>query len=257
MDVTVLSNEDNKTTLLLEKAEPALANALRRTLLAEIPVMAIETVTFYENTSVMPDEYIAHRLAMVPLKTDYKAHKKPEDCCNGNCVSCSVDLTIDEAGPKMVYSSDIKTSDSRIKPVSGKIPIIELMAGQRLRVETKAILGTGEQHAKWKFGIASYKYTPELTANYRKLKNVKEIANTCPVDALKVKTGKLELDPNKCTECLECVRFVGDETTLSINGNRTRFIFRVETNGQMTAKEAILQATTRLGQKVNSMQSQL
>lgn len=257
MDVTVLSNEDNKTTLLLEKTEPSVANALRRTLLAEIPVMAVDSVTFYENTSVMPDEYIAHRISMIPLKTDYKTYKMPSECCGGNCASCSVNLTIDEAGPKMVYSSDMKTSDSRIKPVSGKIPIIELAAGQRLRIESKAILGRGEDHAKWKFGLASYKYVPELQKDNRKIKNAKAIAAVCPTQALQVKNDKLELDPEKCTECLECVKFVGDETTLSIKPNRTKFIFRVETNGQMTAKDAILEATKRLSWKVNSMQSQL
>jgi len=256
MEVTVVSNEDNKAVLLLEKSEPALANAVRRTLLAEIPIMAVDTVTFYENTSVMPDEYVAHRIAMVPFKTDLKAYKRPEDCCGGNCASCSADLTIDEAGPKMVYSSDIKTSDAKIKPVSGKIPIIELMPGQRLRLEAKAILGRGEDHAKWKFGVASFKYAPVLKPDYRKMKDVKAVAEACPVNALTVKSGKLELDEVKCTECLACVQTAGADA-LAIEPDRSRFVFVVETNGQLTAKDAIIQATKRITEKIESMQSQL
>ena len=257
MDVTVVSHEENKLSLLLEKAEPPIANAIRRTLIAEIPIMGVDDVTFYENTSVMPDEYIAHRLAMIPLKTDLKSYKLPEDCCGGNCSSCSVELVLDEAGPKMVYSSDLKTSDPKIKPVTGKIPIMELSAGQRLRLEAKAVLGKGEDHAKWQAGLAGYKYFPMLKADYRKLKNVKEIANSCPVGALKVKAGKLELNPVKCTNCGECEKFVGDTEAFSIGFDKNNFVFVAETNGQITAKEALLQSIKMIGGKIQSMQSQL
>lgn len=257
MEVTVVSHDENELVLYMEKTEPAIANAIRRTALAEVPVMAVDNVTFYENGSVMPDEYIAHRLAMVPVKTDLKAYKMPSECCGGNCSSCSADLTIDESGPRMVYSSDIKTSDAHIKPVSGKIPIIELMAGQRLRLEAKAVLGRGEDHAKWKMGVASYKYFPEIAADYRKLKDVKAIAETCPVGALEAKAGKLEVDPVKCTHCGECVKFVGDPKLFAMGFDRTRFVFRVETNGQMPAKDAVSQAAQKISEKVKSMQSQL
>ena len=257
MDVTVVSHEGNKAVLILEKTEPAVANAMRRTLMAEIPIMAIDEITFYENTAVMPDEYVAHRLAMVPLKTDLKGYKLPGDCCDGNCSSCSVDLTIDEAGPKMVYTSDIKTNDQKVKPVSGKIPIIELRAGQRLRLEAKAILGRGEAHAKWKLGLSSYKFFPVMKVDYRKLKDIKEVAAACPTGALKVKSGKLDLDPVKCTHCEECVRVAGDEAAFSLGFDRTSFVFKVETNGQMTAKDAIIEAIKRMEEKIQGMQSQL
>ncbi|MCK4327835.1 MAG: DNA-directed RNA polymerase subunit D [Candidatus Diapherotrites archaeon] len=255
MNVKVLSSGENSAVLLLEKTEPSIANALRRTLLGEIPVIAVRDVTFYENTSAMPDEYIAHRLAMVPLKTDLKAYKAPDACCGGNCASCSVDLTIDEAGPKTVTSASIKTSDTKIKPVSGKIPIIELMPGQRLRLEAKGVLGRGEEHVKWQVGVAGYKYLPVLKADYRKINDAKAVAAACPTGALKPKSGKLELDPVKCTHCEECVKAAGEG--LEIGFDRTSFIFRIETNGQMTAKEALLQAIKSLGERITNMQSQL
>lgn len=257
MKVTVVSHDENKIVLFLEKTKPSIANALRRTFIAEVPIMGMDGVTFYENSSVMPDEYISHRLAMIPLKTDLKAYKDPANCCGGNCASCSVEISIDEAGPKTVYSSDLKTSDPKIKPVSGKIPIIELMPGQRLRLEAKAVLGHGEEHAKWQAGIASYKFFPVLNTNYKKLKDVKAVAAACPVDALKVKAGKLEIDPIKCTHCEECVKAAGDPGALSIGFDRENFVFFGETNGQMNAKEAMLQAVKMVEAKIESMQSQL
>jgi len=50
--------------------KPSLANALRRIMLAEVPTMAIEKVWFSDNTSVIPDEMLAHRMGLLPIKVD-------------------------------------------------------------------------------------------------------------------------------------------------------------------------------------------
>jgi len=47
-----------------------LANALRRILLAEVPTIAIETVYIYENTSIIQDEILSHRLGLIPIHAD-------------------------------------------------------------------------------------------------------------------------------------------------------------------------------------------
>jgi len=51
-------------------AEPPLANALRRILISEIPTMAIERVNMWQNTSIIPDENLAHRVGLIPIKAD-------------------------------------------------------------------------------------------------------------------------------------------------------------------------------------------
>ncbi len=50
--------------------DPSLANAFRRILISEVPSMAIEKVFIYNNTSIMQDEVLAHRLGLIPLKAD-------------------------------------------------------------------------------------------------------------------------------------------------------------------------------------------
>ena len=50
--------------------DASIANSLRRTLIAEVPTVAIESVYVYNNTSIMQDEVLAHRLGMVPIKFD-------------------------------------------------------------------------------------------------------------------------------------------------------------------------------------------
>lgn len=49
---------------------PAFANAFRRLMLSEVPSMAIEKVMIKNNTSIIQDEVLAHRLGLIPLKAD-------------------------------------------------------------------------------------------------------------------------------------------------------------------------------------------
>lgn len=50
--------------------DSSIANAFRRILIAEVPTMAIETVYVFNNTSVIQDEVLAHRLGLIPIKAD-------------------------------------------------------------------------------------------------------------------------------------------------------------------------------------------
>lgn len=58
--------------LILEfnHADVSFVNALRRILLAEIPTVAIETVYMWNNTSIIHDEVLAHRLGLIPIHMD-------------------------------------------------------------------------------------------------------------------------------------------------------------------------------------------
>jgi DNA-directed RNA polymerase I and III subunit RPAC1 len=50
--------------------DASVANALRRLMIAEVPTMAIENVYMYNNTSVMHDEILSHRLGLIPILAD-------------------------------------------------------------------------------------------------------------------------------------------------------------------------------------------
>lgn len=77
----------------LSDTDTSVANALRRTMIAEIPTMAIDFVTIEANTSALHDEYIVHRLGLIPLSSDL-AHSFTymRDCerCPDSCDYCSV-----------------------------------------------------------------------------------------------------------------------------------------------------------------------
>ena len=76
--------DENKLSLIIKDTTPAFVNALRRIILDEVPTMAIEDVEFRKNNSILYDEMIAHRLGLLPLKTDLKSYTVPEHCkCEG------------------------------------------------------------------------------------------------------------------------------------------------------------------------------
>ncbi|MHA1926013.1 MAG: hypothetical protein ACW974_08870 [Candidatus Thorarchaeota archaeon] len=70
MDIMIIHRQDDTLHFLVEGIDVAFANALRRTMLTRVPAMAIDEVLVLENTSVMYDEILAHRLGLVPLITD-------------------------------------------------------------------------------------------------------------------------------------------------------------------------------------------
>ena len=121
------------------------ANALRRICLNGVPIYAVESVDVLENSSVLADEGVAHRVGLIPLKTDLEASK------DGN-ESDKIMLTLDSGvsdETRTILSGDLKSQDSNITPTSDDIPIVTLAPGQSLKFEAYARLGKGTEHAKW------------------------------------------------------------------------------------------------------------
>ena len=131
------------------------ANALRRICLNGVPVFAIDTVDIIDNSSVLADEGVAHRLGMIPLKTDLQRFVEPKDCeCKSEtgCSNCRVMLMIDSGDSettRTITSAELTSEDDSVKPTSDKVPIVVIAPGQRLKIEAYARLGRGTEHAKW------------------------------------------------------------------------------------------------------------
>ncbi len=144
MKLTVLESTPLAMRVKFSGASFNIANSLRRVMMNSIPSFAIENVTFYDNTSAMFDEYIAHRLGLIPLKTPKKFNEKEE-----------VLFSLSEEGPKTVYSKDMKSSGD-VEVANPNIPIMKLAQGQNLKVDAKAVLGVGTRSTKFSTCLASY-----------------------------------------------------------------------------------------------------
>src|SRR3989338_3563457 len=150
MEITVLttSKDKNEMSFLLKGSTPAFVNTVRRLVMAKVPVMAIHEVEFRKNNSTLYDEVLAHRLGLVPLKTDLKSYEVAETPEDLEKSKCHVKLTLQTKGPCVVYASDLKSKDPKIVPVYPKMIIAKLLEGQELELEATAILGYGKDHIK-------------------------------------------------------------------------------------------------------------
>jgi len=167
MEFKILERDDQALKFLLRGVSPAFANALRRSIISEVPIMAIDDVMIVENNSIMYDEILAHRLGLVPLKTDPDAYVLPEECdCKSEmgCNKCRASLTMEvetKENSMTVYSGDLK-SETDVAPVSDKIPIVKLGPFQKIKLEAYAKLGRGREHARWKaVSVCAYKILDE------------------------------------------------------------------------------------------------
>ncbi len=157
MNVKINKNTDRYLELVIEDIDFGLANALRRVIMSEVPTMAIEWVDFVENTSGLFDEAVSHRLGMTPVVFKGKYNFRAECTCKGKgCSRCQVSFAIDKSGPVMVTANDLVSESNDVKPLDLAAPIVELLEGQKLKLEAIAELGVGKQHAKWQSAVVGY-----------------------------------------------------------------------------------------------------
>lgn len=228
------------TFVTLKEANPNIANALRRALMDSVPTMAIETVEFAQNTSVLYDEVLAHRLGLVPLLTDLKGYTPTEDCsCEGEgCNKCTVQLALSVKGPCMVYAKDLKSKDPKIKPVYPDMPLIRLLKGQEVQLIATAILGYSTRHAKFSPGLVWYTQQPRVTVkdNATAFKENKHKYPSQVIEGDKISKKKIE-----DLELYDAVDGI-DPNLVIVEYDPTTYLFRIEPWGQLTAKDMLLKA---------------
>lgn len=253
MEVRILENnkEDGKLSFILKDADVSFANTLRRIIVEEVPTMAIEDVEFRKNSSILYDEVIAHRLGLIPFKTDLKSYNLPEKCkCKGEgCARCQLKMTLKPGkSAGTVYASEIKTKDSAVKPVYGEMPIVKLLKGQELELEATAILGKGKDHSKWVPCLVYYKYRPIIEAG--DVKNPGAVVEACPVGVFGIKDNKLIVNKDKLLECNLCEACVDIDSNIKLNFSDKEFVFYIESWGQLTCKGIIDEAIKTFDEKL-------
>ena len=228
LDIEVISLNEEDITFDLKGVDPAFANALRRIFISEIPTMAIEKVNMWQNTSVIPDEVLAHRMGLVPIKIDprlFKNKDKGKDNNENNCIQFNLHVKCtrkntpeaqnrendflsenDEAlfNHASVYSSDMKWipigkqaekfKNTPIRPVYEDILISKMRPGQEIEMELMCEKGIGKTHAKWSpVATAYYRLLPDITLKEEiKGKYAQELKDKCPMNVFDIEdSGKL------------------------------------------------------------------
>lgn len=144
-------NKEDKAMVVFKDTHNTIVNSIRRIILDEVPTFAIEDVEVVVNGSPLYDETVAQRLGLIPLKTDLNSYDFKETCkCGGiGCAMCEVKMVLKQDEDGYVYSGTIKSDDPQIVPVDTEIPITKLFNGNKIELNLTAILGKGQEHAKW------------------------------------------------------------------------------------------------------------
>lgn len=234
------------------KGTPALANALRRTMIDEVPTMAIETVEFAKNDSALYDEMLAHRLGLLSLTTDLKGYdvKKSDEEYNAKN---SIKLFLKAKGPCTVYAEEIKCKDPKIKPAFPKTPIVKLLKGQELEFEATAVLGYGKDHVKYTPCLAWYEYKPKVIVNNNS-KDFEKFKEKFPEQVMK--NGKIDAKLIEELGLYDACDGI-NEDIVKIERDAGNFIFHIESWGQLPASEIVAVAADHLAQRLGDVENQL
>ncbi|MEM1633347.1 MAG: DNA-directed RNA polymerase subunit D [Sulfolobales archaeon] len=282
--IKILTKTDDYIEALIEGVPLPILNALRRMIQLEVPTMAIDEVIFYDNTSPLYDEIIAHRLGLIPLRSEeaLTRYRSPEECARcmesyyteapeesisrpsrEECENCFtyIRASIDNKGRdlKIFYSKDLVSDDPYVKPVYEEIPIAVLGPDQRISFDAKARLGRGIEHIKWSpVSVAGVRYVAEISTNRvseELYPRIEECVGSCPVNILEFsKTdGKIIVkDIYRCTLCMQCVKKC-PEGSIKIGYRKDQYVLFLESVGQLSLKSIILTALDILISKIDHL----
>lgn len=269
-----------------------IANALRRILISEVPTVAIEKVFLYNNTSIMQDEVLAHRLGLVPIKvdprqfvfknkttTDYTANETVVFRLHVKCTknpNPKNDSEEEKYINSKVYSRDLKWVPQAeqseqfedIRPVQDDILLVKLRPGQEIELEAYCEKGLGKDHAKFSpVCTASYRLLPEISfkediLNTDDVKDADELVELCPMKVFDIEDlgndtqRAIVARPRNCTMCRECIRPAKYNEKIQVGRVKDHFIYSIESTGALPPRVLFQEAIKLLIAKCDVVEAE-
>ena len=293
--IEIIEERDDHVTVLLKETDRAFANALRRTLMSNVPKMAIHRVRFelgaiedsstgetYESVGALPDEVIAHRLAMIPIPTfhDEFCFLKDDPGNEGLpreewgtpasqiIYHCSARGTTEG---HLVTAGDLNVLGEeklQIPELYRGIPITKLYEGQYLEFYAYAVLGVGSDHSKWNpvSGVSFSSRKIATIANSTKAKILWELdLDITSKDFSKASKGGVLEDVQKVETLVREMHHVGDGTAriedfadaVTLEDVPGEYLFSFDTDGSMTARTAFEMGCKALASRFSNLSAQL
>ena len=239
MQVRVVQEREDLLVLRLSHTHVDLVNGLRRSILNHVPTAAISTVHVLSNHSVMADEFLSHRLGLVPLvcpadpETDVA--KEP--------------FVLEARGPCLVTSGRLRHPSLRV--VDPHVPLVLLGDKQEIRLRAFARWGTGQEHAR--FSPAApvfYRFVPRVEV--ADIEDWGALQRACP---RRVFQDDGTVDAAQCTFCGECTRTGMDERAARVRvvPQEGEFELTVEGTGALAPRAAVAAAVRALRQRLGAL----
>nr|UXY87125.1 DNA-directed RNA polymerase 40k chain [Cryptomonas sp.] len=279
LDITKATKDD--LVIKIIGLDLSFVNGIRRILLSETATICLDKIFFYDNSSIINDETLSHRLGLVPLTIapeliDYFS-EKTDDITQKIIFELDVECSASKLKKFSVYSKFLKHKtygillswfkNYKIKPVFKDILIAKLNPGQKIKCESHCSIGIGEVHAKFSpVGTTFYRIIPRIKLIEEILdENAKYYLKKCPVNVFDIEDmfcglfrRLLVSNPKYCTLCRECLRTKDREKKMIRIGRiRENITFIIESTGILSPENLFHRAICLLTRKCNESLSLL
>lgn len=137
MTLEIVNHTENKLIFLIKNVDVSFVNGIRRAMMSDISGYAFDEIEIKNNTTLFHDEYLKHRIGLIPVKM-------------GNQITFGCDETNNGDSDKYVISDMIDSLDEKVEyEIMKSIPIAVLRKGERLNFVAKTNKGIGKQDIKY------------------------------------------------------------------------------------------------------------
>lgn len=249
-------NEDKKNykiVFMIKGSDEVFANTIRRLILEEVPVLAVEDLEIKSNSSALYDEMLALRLGLTPIKTDLSSYRLPQnqDEIDERSAQCTLQLKLKSSKKGYVYAEEAESADPKCKFIYPKMPLTKLLSKQKVDVTMFAVMGKGRDHAKWVPAWAFYKKEPIVKIG--KVKDPRAVMKQCTDGVFTLSGNTLKLVPAKVNESnlLEYYAELDEGIILEHSDN---LIFTLESWGQLSCRDLLMRSAEILVEKAEEME---
>jgi len=272
----------------LEGVDASFSNAIRRVCIAEVPTLAIDLVEVLENSSVLCDEFISHRLGLIPIvSTVAKEMSFPYETTldeESGRTEIEFELTAKGSSDQTydVTSGHLTSFDKRVFPVKhasldennpdptkAGILVVKLRKHQEVKLRCTARKGIGKDHAKWSpVATAVFRYEPVIDINRALMDtlNVSEkrsFVESCPGRLLRYdeESDSVQVEKNAAYsydgEIMKKAEDLGKPGLVNIRPNMNKVNFTIETTGALPPEEVVHQGLEILKTKLDVLKGEL
>jgi len=238
MQVRVVQEKDHEMTLRLAHSHPDFVNSLRRSIMHDVAIMAISSVHIKQNNSVMADEFLAHRLGLIPI------------VCPPETMTEDIIFRLDIEGPCTVVASDLQHES--VKMAYPDMPIVVLGKRQHVHIEAVARWGTGKTHARFiPVCPVTYRFIADIRVT--DIEDMGALRALCPAGVFGEDGTP---DEDKCTFCGECTTLdAAAAATVHVQPQAGTFEMKIRTTGALPPRVVVERAIQSLQRKVRAVEA--